>query len=75
MIKDLMNTVMCIKMIVEHRIGSATGTLAKKQITTNLYNSTNGWTSDEAKRFGRLSQTTVRASALGEYQRHYGYWS
>ena len=44
---------------VEHRIGSATGTLAKKQITTNLYNSTNGWTSDEAKRFGRLSQTTV----------------
>ena len=61
------------KNIVEHRIGSATGTLAKKQITTNLYNSTNGWTSDEAKRFGRLSQTTVRASALGEYQRHYGY--
>ncbi len=46
--------------IVEHRIGSASGSLAKKQTTTNLYNSTNGWSGEEAKRLGRLNQTTVR---------------
>ena len=46
--------------VVEHRIGSASGTLAKKQTTTNLYNSTNGWGSEDAKRLGRLNQTTVR---------------
>ena len=46
--------------IVEHRNGSATGGLAKRQTTTNLYNSTNGWNSEDAKRLGRLNQTTVR---------------
>jgi len=46
--------------IVEHRNGSATGGLAKRQTTTNLYNSTNGWSSGDAKRLGRLNQTTVR---------------
>lgn len=46
--------------IVEHRIGGATGTLAKKQTTTNLYTNGSGWTADDAKRLGRLSQATVR---------------
>lgn len=45
---------------LKNYIGDETGTLASEQIVKNLYNPTNGWDSEDAKRLGRLSETTVQ---------------